>query len=51
MNSELSAAVGEVLRLRSLRTAHFVARSCRPFSAENEHTGAFSGRAEPLDDN
>ena len=22
---------------------------CRPFSAENEHTGSFSGRYEPLD--
>ena len=41
----------QVLRLRSLRTAHFVARGCRPFSTENEHTGSFSGRFEPQDDN
>ena len=40
----------EILRLRSLRTAHFVAQGCRPFSAENEHTGSFSGRVEPQDD-
>ena len=23
-------------------------RGCRPFSTENEHTGSFSGRSEPL---
>ncbi|MBQ9402066.1 MAG: hypothetical protein IJU38_06815 [Clostridia bacterium] len=26
------------------------AQGCRPFSAENEHTGSFSGRSEPQDD-
>ena len=25
-------------------------QGCRPFSAENEHTGSFSGRSEPQDD-
>jgi sugar/nucleoside kinase (ribokinase family) len=40
----------EILRLRSLRTAHFVARGFRPFSTENEHTGSFSGRSEPQND-
>ncbi len=40
----------EVLRLRSLRSSHFVARGFRPFSTENEHTGSFSGRFEPQDD-
>ena len=25
----------------------FPTQGCRPFSAENEHTGSFSGRGEP----
>ena len=39
-----SAAAGR----RSLDS--LCARGCRPFYAENEHTGSFSGRYEPRDD-
>ena len=31
------------------RDQGFPTLGCRPFLTENEHTGPFSGRAEPLD--
>ena len=36
-----------ILRLRSLRTAHFVARGCRPFSTEKEPLALFPGVPNP----
>ena len=33
------------------RLFRLVARGCRPFSTEIEHTGSISGRYEPQDDN
>ena len=37
----------EILRLRSFRTAHFVARGCRPFSTEKEPLALSPGVSNP----
>ena len=44
----LGAMNSELENRRSLDSLR--ALGCRPFSAENEHTGSFSGRDEPQDD-
>ena len=37
----------QILRLRSLRTAHFVARGCRPFYAKEEPLALPPGATNP----